>query len=104
MKIVSAEIFVLDLQFSKNFAETQGSWHPVLLKLTTDDGTTGLGEAGLAYGVGHHGAVGMLEDFLKAFVIGANPLDREVIWNKMQRFSFWGGACGPVINATMSVV
>ena len=104
MKITSAEIFVLDLQFSENFAETQGSWHPVLLKLTTDDGIVGLGEAGLAYGVGHHGAVGMLEDFLKAFVIGANPMDREVIWNRMQRFSFWGGACGPVINATMSAV
>ena len=104
MKIVSAEIFVLDLKFSENFAETQGSWHPVLLKLVTNDGIVGLGEAGLAYGIGHHGAVGMLEDFLKAFVIGANPLDREVIWNKMQRFSFWGGACGPVINATMSAV
>jgi len=104
MKIVSAEIFVLDLSLSDNFAETQGSWHPVILKLTTDDGITGLGEAGMAYGVGHHGAVGMVEDFVKTFVIGANPLDREVIWNKMQRFSFWGGACGPVINATMSAV
>jgi len=104
MKIVSAEIFALDLQFSENFAATQGSWHPVILKLTTDDGIVGLGEAGLAYGVGHHGAVGMLEDFVRTFVIGANPLDREVIWNKMQRFSFWGGACGPVINATMSAV
>ncbi len=104
MKIVSAEIFSLDLSFSENFTKTQGSWHPILLKLTTDDGIVGLGEAGLAYGVGHNAAVGMLQDFVKAFVIGANPLDREVIWNRMQRFSFWGGACGPVINATMSAV
>jgi len=104
MKIVSAEIFSLDLHFSENFAETQGSWHPVIIKLTTDDGLVGIGEAGLAYGIGHRGAVGMLQDFINAFVIGANPLDREVIWNKMQRFSFWGGACGPVINATMSAI
>ncbi|WP_068088100.1 mandelate racemase/muconate lactonizing enzyme family protein [Polycladidibacter stylochi] len=104
MKIVSAEISILDLQFSQEFAETQGSWHPVLLKLVTDEGLVGLGEAGLAYGVGHNGAVGMLKDFVETFIIGANPFDREVIWNKMQRFSFWGGSCGPVVNACMSAI
>ena len=104
MKVVSAEVFSLALELSDEFAATQGSWHPVIIKLVTDEGIVGIGEAGLAYGVGHRGAVGMLQDFLKAFVIGTNPLDREVIWNKMQRHSFWGGACGPVINATMSAV
>ena len=104
MKIVAAEIFCLDLSFSEKFKATQKSWHPVILKLTTDEGLTGLGEAGLAYGVGQHGAVGMLRDFVETFVLGQNPLDREVIWNNMQRHSFWGGACGPVVGAVMSAV
>lgn len=104
MKITSAEIFSMDLSFSENFKELQGSWHPVILRLHTDEGITGLGEAGLAYGVGHAGAVGMLKNFVEKFVIGRDPFDREVVWNDMQRLSFWGGASGPVINAVMSAV
>lgn len=105
MKIASAEVFGLDLDLSPDHrAFSPLGWRPVILKLVTDEGLTGIGEAGLAYGVAHNAAIGMLKDLVEAFVIGADPLDREPIWNNMQRHSFWGGACGPVINAGMSAV
>ncbi|MEZ5728164.1 MAG: mandelate racemase/muconate lactonizing enzyme family protein, partial [Burkholderiaceae bacterium] len=103
MKVVSAEIFGLNLCPSPRWLEGQ-RWRPIILKLVTDEGLVGIGEAGLAYGIAHNGAVGMVKDLVEAFVIGADPLDREAIWNRMHRHSFWGGAAGPVINAGMSAV
>ena len=103
MKITSAEIFCLQLSLGQDMDKV-GNWHPIIVRLETDDGISGIGEAGLAYGVGQRGGAGMLQDFVKAFVLGRNPLDTEAIWNDMQRLSFWGGACGPVINAAMSAV
>ena len=104
MKIVSAEILSYSLPLGRDLHMVQGDWRPLLLRLTTDEGITGLGEAGLAYGVGRRGGVGMLQDLLEAFVIGRDPFDREVIWNDMQRRSFWGGSSGPIINAAMSAI
>lgn len=103
MKIISAEIFSLKLSLGRD-SDKVGNWHPIILKLDTDEGISGIGEAGLAYGVGQRGGAGMLHDFVEAFVIGRNPLDVEAVWNDMQRLSFWGGACGPVINAAMSAI
>ena len=103
MKIVLAEICSLEMTLGRDTSDTW-MWRPLILRLTTDEGITGIGEVGLAYGVGHRGGVGMLRDLVEAFVIGADPLEREVIWHNMQRRSFWGGATGPVINAAMSAV
>ncbi len=104
MKIVSAEILSYSLRLGEDIHKVQGDWKPLLLRLTTDEGIVGLGEAGLAYGVGRRAGVGMLHDMIEAFVIGRDPFDREAIWNDMQRRSFWGGAAGPVVNAAMSAV
>ena len=46
MKVISAEV----LHFGFEAAST---WHPVLLCVHTDEGISGLGEVGLAYGTGH---------------------------------------------------
>lgn len=104
MKVVAAEIFALSLKLSEERYRKEGFWHPIILRLKTDEGITGIGEVGLAYGVGHLGGIGTLQNLVETFVIGQNPLDREVIWNDMQRRSFWGGAAGPVINGAMSAV
>ncbi len=102
MKIVSAEIFVLQLGNTSQYGPS--AWHPVLLKLQTDEGISGIGEAGLAYGVGGRGAAGMVHDLVEAFVIGRDPMQREAIWNDLHRRTFWGGATGPVFNAAMSAI
>ena len=102
MKIERAEIF--GPNFGADPKQILTHWHPIILKLTTDDGLVGIGEAGLAYGSGRNAGIGMVQDLVEAFVIGANPLDREVIWNAIHRSSFWAGACGPVVNGAMSAI
>lgn len=102
MKIVSAEIFVMQLGDKNQYGPH--SWHPVLLKLQTDEGIVGLGEAGLAYGVGGRGAAGMIHDLVESFVLGRDPLQREAIWNDLHRRTFWGGVTGPVFNGAMSAI
>ncbi len=79
-------------------------WNPVMVELMTDDGLTGVGEVGMAYGVGARGSVGVLQDFLEAFVIGKNPLANEPIWESMFRDSFWAEGGGPAVCGAMSAI
>ena len=51
MKITSAEIFCLQLSLGQDMDKV-GNWHPIIVRLETDDGISGIGEAGLAYGHG----------------------------------------------------
>ena len=97
MKVISAEI----LHFNFEAAPT---WHPVLLCVHTDEGISGLGEVGLAYGTGHSAAVGMVKDLAEGFLIGADPFDSEKLWERMFRQTFWALGGGPVIYGGMSAI
>ena len=96
MKITGVEIF--DIQCEAP------TWHPVIVRLQTDEGISGLGEAGLAYGTGHSAAVGMVRNLAEGFVIGADPFKSEKLWENMFRSSFWGTAGGPVVYGGMSAI
>ena len=78
MKISRVDIY--DLSF-----EEAPNWHPVLIRLVTDEGLTGLGEVGLAYGTGHSAAVGMVRNLVEGFSIGADPFQSEKLWDEMFR-------------------
>ena len=52
MKIKSVEIFDVDCRGEKQTP----NWHPILVRINTDEGISGVGEAGMAYGVGHSAA------------------------------------------------
>ncbi len=97
MKIVQAEIFDTDMGPSVHD-------HPVILRLTTDEGITGLGEVGLAYGSGHTAGAGMVENLAENFLIGSDPLRTEQIWDHMFRRSFWALGGGPVVYGAMSAI
>lgn len=97
MKIVKAEIYVVepeDLNFKFN---------PVMVRLYTESGLSGIGEAGLAYGIGHSGAAGTLVDLTRR-LIGEDPLQTEKIWNDMMSNTFWGHSPGPVFYAAVSAI
>jgi len=49
MKVVSARIYLVDIDGRR----------PVILEVMTDDGTTGIGEAAVAYGAGATAAAAM---------------------------------------------
>lgn len=78
-------------------------WEPVLCRVYTDDGIFGDGEAALAYGSASRAAFGMIQDFAK-LVIGMDPLDNEVIWEKLYKGTFWGQNGGPVVFAGISAL
>lgn len=97
MKVTKVEIF--DIECPKRPA-----WNPVFVRVYTDEGITGVGEAGLAYDWGHSAAAHMIKEIAEAMLIGFNPFHTELLWSRMLREGFWGLGGGPVIYAAMSAI
>lgn len=76
---------------------------PVGVRVHTDEGIYGDGEAALASGKGSAAAYGMLLD-LGPLILGMDPMNTEAIWNKLYRSSFWGQNGGPVTFAGISAI
>ncbi len=97
MKINRVEIF-------DTFCQDRPQWHPVFVRIHTDEGISGVGEAGLAYDWGHSAAANMINEIAKARIIGADPFQTELIWNKMYREGFWAAGGNAVFFAAMSAL
>ena len=97
MKIVKAEIF-------DTYCPKRPAWTPVFIRLHTDEGITGVGEAGLAYDLGHSAAANMTKEFAESIILGEDPFQTEQLWNRMLRESFWGLGGGPVVYSAMSAI
>lgn len=52
------------------------SYNPVLIRVNTDSGLSGIGEVGLAYGAGAKAGVGIIRD-LASLIVGEDPLNIE---------------------------
>ncbi len=100
MKITSVEIFDCEL---KKRDQTMASYNPVLIRVNTDAGISGVGEVGLAYGAGAKSGVGIIRD-LAPLIIGEDPLNIEKIWEFLFRKTFWGMGGGNVFYAGMSAI
>ena len=97
MKIKSVEIWNTN-------CNSKPSWHPVLIRVNTDEGISGVGEVGVAYGIGHSAAAGFVKDFAEEFLIGKDPMKTEKLWADFFRESFWGQGGGPIVYGAMSAV
>ncbi len=97
MKITSIDI----VDVANDFHSATSKWRPTVVKVNTDEGISGYGEVGLAYGVGASGGIGMAKD-LAALLIGMDPMANEAIWEKMLRKTFWGQGGGGIFSAAMS--
>ena len=97
MKINRVEVF--DIHCPKRTV-----WNPVFVRIHTDEGLSGVGEAGLAYDLGHSAAAHMIKEIAEAMLIGFDPRQTELLWSRMLRESFWGLGGGPVIYAAMSAI
>ena len=100
MKITRIEIF--DCQVSKADPGLR-YFNPVLVRVHTDRGVSGIGEAGISYGTGSSGAVGVLKDIAPQ-LIGRDPMQVEAIWEFMFRGMFWAMGGGPIFYAAMSAI
>nr|WP_297348666.1 mandelate racemase/muconate lactonizing enzyme family protein [uncultured Glaciecola sp.] len=97
MKVTHVEIFDIH-------CPERTSWHPVFVRVHTDEGIHGVGEAGLAYDWGHSAAAAMVKEIVEAVLIGFDPFKTELLWSRMLRESFWGLGGGPVLYAAMSAI
>lgn len=97
MKITGVEIW--DVK-----ADWWPAWNPVIIRVNTDEGISGLGEVGLAFGVGHAAGAGYVKNVAESMLIGADPMNVEKIWESMFRNTFWALGGGPVVYGAMSAV
>lgn len=100
MKITSIE--VIRLNNGKGPLEGQ-IWKPIVVKVNTNEGISGLGEIGFAYNEVNNAAFGILRDFGE-LIIGENPYNIEKIWEKFYRNTFWGYGGGAIIFGGMSAI
>ena len=100
MKIVSVDVMQVP---SGNAGSKRGAWSPVVVRINTDEGISGFGEAGLAYGKGWRAGLGMIQDFAEV-IIGEDPMKIEKIWETLFRKTFWGMGGGTVVNAAVSAI
>jgi galactonate dehydratase len=100
MKITSVDIWDTDIKLADNWQP----WHPVIIQINTDENISGLGEVGLAYGSGHSGGAGYVKNLAEEFLIGADPMKTELLWETMFRKTFWAQGGGPVVFGAMSAI
>ncbi len=100
MKIVSVDCFLLN---EGNPTRGRNTWNPIIVRVNTDEGISGYGEAGVAYGKGHRAAFGMVQDFAQV-ILGEDPLNIEMLWEKIYRKTFWGLGGGTIVSAGTSAI
>ena len=71
---------------------------PIFVRVNTDEGISGFGEVGFAYGKSKYGGIGQVRDLAK-LMIGWDPMDNEALWEMYKRSTFWGQGrdCGGVV-------
>ncbi len=69
----------------------------LFLKLHTDSGIVGVGEASMEWR--ERAIEKLLYEFLESYIIGANPFDTEALYMTTYRDGYWGG---PVMMTALS--
>ncbi|MEP7098640.1 MAG: mandelate racemase/muconate lactonizing enzyme family protein [Dokdonella sp.] len=106
MKITAIDVHVLKSALAEPFAFSQG-WVKqrcaTLVEVSTDQGITGWGEA-FAQGLEPPEiAAAAIEHALKPRVLGANPLETEVLWHRMYHATRDYGRKGSVVAAISAI-
>ncbi|HWT79954.1 MAG TPA: mandelate racemase/muconate lactonizing enzyme family protein [Candidatus Methylomirabilis sp.] len=106
MKIVEIKTYALQTPLTQPFAFSQG-WvnrrSATLVEVITDEGICGWGEA-FAQGLeSPQIALATIESALAPLLIGANPLEAEVLWHRMYHATRDFGRKGSVIAAISAV-
>jgi galactonate dehydratase len=94
LRIAGAEIFIIPA----------GAQRQPVLRLHTDSGITGLGEAAVGFAIGALGAAGMIEDLVNHLILGEDPFAVEHLWQEMYDHSFWAKGGGSVTFAAISAI
>lgn len=102
MKITSIDVIKTFPSADVNNTSVGGvPWCPICVRINTDEGISGFGEVGLAYGNAQTAGFGQAIDFARC-IIGMDPMRSEKIWDKLHRLTFWGMGGGGVVFAGIS--
>ena len=101
MKITSVDVVKVNTGASKRVEGVP--WNPVCVMIHTDEGITGYGEVGVAYGNAGEAGAGILVAFGK-IIVGMDPMRSELIWDTIFRKTFWGMGGGTVIFGGISAI
>ena len=99
MKITSVDV----LKCKGKCSVENDPFYTINVRINTDEGISGFGEAGISYGVGADAAFGMCRDMAEV-VLDMDPMDSEAIWEKMHRKTFWGMGGGAIVFAGISAI
>lgn len=97
MKITHVDVMALEKDMGC------GGSRPIIVKVYTDEGIYGIGEAGVAIASGSRGAFEVIKDFAP-MIIGMDPLAHEVIWEKLFKCSFWAQGNGAIMMSAISAI
>ena len=101
MRISSIETFLLEAPIEPGFGWSQG-WtdrrHAGLVRLTSDDGIVGWGEG--LYGP----SARMVHEEFAPLLLGADPMQRNGLWQKMFHIFYNGNVAGGVGGSAISAV
>lgn len=98
MKITSVDVII------SNDERCPGrAWKPVFVRVNTDEGLYGYGEAGVAYTTGSYAAAEMMVDYA-GYIVRKDPMKNEAIWNLLHRQTFWGMGGGTIVSAAVSAI
>jgi L-alanine-DL-glutamate epimerase-like enolase superfamily enzyme len=95
MKITAIDVYVLNGR--------PPVWRPVVCRVCTDEGIEGWGEATVAFDIGATAAFSMICE-AAPMLLGCDPMDHEVLWNKMFTGSFWTQSGGTILMSAVSAL
>jgi galactonate dehydratase len=94
MKVTEVEIFLISI----------GGRYPILVRVNTNRGVRGVGEAALAWGTGASAVASMIKELAEQFLLGRDPSAIEAVWSDMYDHTFWAKGGGPIIFAGISAI
>jgi galactonate dehydratase len=94
MRVVALRTYVIPTGWRK----------PVMVEIEVDEGITGIGEAGIAYGYGGTAVAELIEEIGRRAVIGRDAGRIEEIWNYVYDHAFWSKNGGAIHFAALSAI
>lgn len=79
------------------------AWHPIVVRVITDSGLIGYGEAATSFGVGYQGTIGVLEE-LAPHYLGKDPLKIKELWNSSYQHTFWAQGSGVIFFSAIGAL
>lgn len=82
----------------------RAAYRLVLVEVETDSGVTGVGEVGLAYGIGAVGTMQVVLEMARNYLIGHDAREVARFSERVYRNGFWLQGGGPVMHGAVSAL